>query len=220
MLTLGINCACRWTNAGLARDGAVIAEDNSELGRKQTERLPLITEELLKHAGASVRDISLIAACTGPGYYTGIRAGIAYAAGLAEALKIKVVPISSLELFAWDLKEKYETLAVFFKANMTHVYGAVYKSEGDSLTPLIPQRFSAEKDFAESLAAYPQAVIITPDLDRYHVLAGLSNIKIERQSASGGACAIMGEKKREFAGLPRTIHGEYLRDPDIGPSQK
>ena len=218
MIILAVNCAGKFTNAAAAIDGRVLSEFNEELGRKQTEQLPLIAQRLLEENSLSFCDINYIAAGIGPGYYTGIRAGIAYAAGLAEALNIKVIPISSLELFAWDLKDKYKKTAVFFKANMTHVYGAVFESCGGGLRALLPQRFIAEEDFAGLLARHPDAALISPDFAKYNKLSALANIKIEKPSASGGSCAIMGFHYLNKALLPSEIRGEYLREPDIGPS--
>ena len=87
MITLAVDCSGRWTSVGLASGGAVLAEHSAMLGRKQSEALPLIAEEVLKRAGVGLSDIELIAVAAGPGSYTGIRAGIAYGAALAEALR-------------------------------------------------------------------------------------------------------------------------------------
>ena len=74
MKILGINCAGRWTNVGLAINGNIIGERNLELGRRQSEELPLITADLLDEAGMTMSDLELLAVGVGPGYYTGIRA--------------------------------------------------------------------------------------------------------------------------------------------------
>ena len=50
MAVLGINCAGRWTNVGVADGGAILAETNRELARRQSELLPSITEETLAAA--------------------------------------------------------------------------------------------------------------------------------------------------------------------------
>ena len=66
MAVLGINCAGRWTNAGVADGGAILAETNRELARRQSELLPSIAEETLAAAGVALGDISLVALGTGP----------------------------------------------------------------------------------------------------------------------------------------------------------
>ncbi|WP_455966345.1 tRNA (adenosine(37)-N6)-threonylcarbamoyltransferase complex dimerization subunit type 1 TsaB, partial [Cloacibacillus porcorum] len=149
MKILGINCAGRWTNVGLAINGNIIGERNLELGRRQSEELPLITADLLDEAGMTMSDLELLAVGVGPGYYTGIRAGIAYGAALAEALLLPVVPLSSLEIFIWDLKDRYDCLVPVFKAKRTHCYAAVYDSRKGAAA--VPPVFVSEDALLQTL---------------------------------------------------------------------
>lgn len=218
MAVLGINCAGRWTNVGVADGGIVLAETNRELARRQSELLPSMAEETLAAAGLALGDISLIALGTGPGYYTGIRAGIAYGAALARALGVKAVPLSSLELFVWDLREEYELLAPVFRARASHCYAALYQSRGGALNEIIAPCFIRVAEFAEKLASYPHAAVVSPDLEQYPALSECGCRLVPRESASGGACALMGEERALLAAAPDTIRGTYLRAPDIGPT--
>ncbi|MEG1825014.1 MAG: tRNA (adenosine(37)-N6)-threonylcarbamoyltransferase complex dimerization subunit type 1 TsaB [Cloacibacillus sp.] len=218
MLTLGINCAGRWTNVGVADGGAVIAEENLELGRRQTEKLPQIVQELLFANGLKLKDLRLIAAGTGPGYYTGIRAGVAYGAALAEALGILAVPLSSLEIYAWGLRDTHQIIAPFFKASVGRLYAAVYRRADEGLYPIMAQRFVSAADFACVLKEYPDASLVSPDMAAYDFYMALPNERITKESASGGDCALMGEKFGGRAIAPKELRGTYLRAPDIGPS--
>ena len=218
MAVLGINCAGRWTNVGVAEGGAILAENNRELARRQSELLPSITEETLAAAGVALGDISLVALGTGPGYYTGIRAGIAYGAALARALGVKAVPLSSLELFVWDMRDEYELLAPVFRARTSHCYAALYESRGGALNEIIAPCFIRVAEFAEKLASYPHAAVVSPDLEQYPALSECGCRLVPRESASGGACALMGEERASLAAAPETIRGTYLRAPDIGPA--
>ncbi|EHL65284.1 tRNA (adenosine(37)-N6)-threonylcarbamoyltransferase complex dimerization subunit type 1 TsaB [Cloacibacillus evryensis] len=215
MKILGINCAGRWTNVGLAIDGKAAGGSSQELGRRQSEELPIIAAALLEEAGITFAEIDRIAVGTGPGYYTGIRAGIAYGAALAEALRVPVVPLSSLEIFIWDLKERHDCLAPVFKAKRGHCYAAVY----DSLygRALVSPRFVSEDALIEILRGYPGAAIVSPDIGQYAGLRECGHAVIERESADGAACALMGEFYSDNAVSPRDVRGQYLREPDIGP---
>ena len=218
MAVLGINCAGRWTNVGVSEGGAILAEANRELARRQSELLPSITEETLAAAGVALGDISLVALGTGPGYYTGIRAGIAYGAALARALGVKAVPLSSLELFVWDMRDEYELLAPVFSARTSHCYAALYKSRSGALNEIIAPCFIRVAEFAEKLASYPHAAVVSPDLEQYPALSECGCRLVPRESASGGACVLMGEERALLAAAPDTIRGTYLRAPDIGPT--
>ncbi len=66
---------------------------------KQSAALPAATQKFLNECGAAWSDLHAIGVVVGPGSFTGIRLGIAYAKGLAMGLNIPVVPISAFELY-------------------------------------------------------------------------------------------------------------------------
>jgi tRNA threonylcarbamoyl adenosine modification protein YeaZ len=61
----------------------------------------------LDRAQATFRDIGTIGVDAGPGGLPSVRAGVAYANGLAFALGVKIFPISSLELMALASRQAY-----------------------------------------------------------------------------------------------------------------
>ena len=66
---------------------------------KQSVALPDQCEKFIAECGATWRDISAIGIVVGPGSFTGIRLGIAYAKGLGLGLNIPVVGISAFDLY-------------------------------------------------------------------------------------------------------------------------
>lgn len=66
---------------------------------KQSVALPMETEKFIAECGITWRDISAIGVVVGPGSFTGIRLGIAYAKGVAMGLNIPVVGISAFDLY-------------------------------------------------------------------------------------------------------------------------
>ena len=66
---------------------------------KQSVALPSETEKFITQNGAKWSDISAIGVVVGPGSFTGIRLGIAYAKGLSMGLNIPVVPLTAFELY-------------------------------------------------------------------------------------------------------------------------
>lgn len=66
---------------------------------KQSVALPVAAEEFLAECGAKWTDITAIGVIIGPGSFTGIRMGIAYAKGLAMGLNIPVIGINAFELY-------------------------------------------------------------------------------------------------------------------------
>lgn len=66
---------------------------------KQSTALPVECEKFINECGATWRDISAIGIVVGPGSFTGIRLGIAYAKGIGMGLNIPVVGISLFDLY-------------------------------------------------------------------------------------------------------------------------
>lgn len=66
---------------------------------KQSIALPTAVAEFLNQNGVKWSDLTAIGVVVGPGSFTGIRLGIAYAKGLGIGLNIPVVPINAFELY-------------------------------------------------------------------------------------------------------------------------
>jgi tRNA threonylcarbamoyladenosine biosynthesis protein TsaB len=56
--------------------------------------------DLLARSGLAAKDLSLVAVGTGPGSYTGVRVGVAFAKSLAFAAGVPAVGVSSLDAMA------------------------------------------------------------------------------------------------------------------------
>lgn len=77
---------------------------------KQSVALPVECEKFITESGATWSDISAIGVVVGPGSFTGIRLGIAYAKGLAMGLKIPVVGISAFDLYLAQTPDAFVAL--------------------------------------------------------------------------------------------------------------
>lgn len=77
---------------------------------KQSVALPIECEKFITESGATWSDISAIGVVVGPGSFTGIRLGIAYAKGLAMGLKIPVVGISAFDLYLAQTPDAFVAL--------------------------------------------------------------------------------------------------------------
>lgn len=74
---------------------------------KQSIALAAECEKFLSECGAAWSDLTAIGVVVGPGSFTGIRMGIAYAKGLALGLNIPVVPINAFELYMADTPDAF-----------------------------------------------------------------------------------------------------------------
>lgn len=82
----------------------------SVVTEKQSVALPVETERFITECGAKWSDITAIGVVVGPGSFTGIRIGIAYAKGLAMGLNIPVVPITAFDLYLAETPDAFVAL--------------------------------------------------------------------------------------------------------------
>lgn len=66
---------------------------------KQSLSLPIETENFLSELNIKWSDLTAIGVVVGPGSFTGIRLGIAYAKGLSIGLNIPVITINKFEIY-------------------------------------------------------------------------------------------------------------------------
>lgn len=64
------------------------------------ERLPLMAREALEGAGVSAGELERVVVAVGPGSFTGVRVGLAFARGLCIGTKAVAVGVTSLEALA------------------------------------------------------------------------------------------------------------------------
>lgn len=81
--------------AALLRGETVISTISEEMGRGQAERLIPLLDMLLQDAGLGWRDLDALAVGIGPGNFTGIRISVSAARGLALALDIPAIGVST-----------------------------------------------------------------------------------------------------------------------------
>ncbi len=106
------------------RDGTIIDATHSQSTHHAQAILPLI-EQILAKANLVLTDIQDIAVTVGPGSFTGVRAGIATAQGLAYGLDVPVMPIGTLDLVALGTHRK-GLVHVILDARMQQFYVASF----------------------------------------------------------------------------------------------
>ena len=80
------------------------------VAEKQAIALPDATEKFLTENNVSWSDLTAIGIVVGPGSFTGIRLGIAYAKGLGMGLNIPVVPVNAFEIYLAETPDAFVAL--------------------------------------------------------------------------------------------------------------
>ena len=107
MYTLVFDTTAGGTVIGLYNDDKRIAKVEKIMEFGQAEELALDVQQMLRDENISFGDVELLGVCVGPGSFTGVRAGLAFARGLAlGSPKLNITGVSAFEIYARMLKEK------------------------------------------------------------------------------------------------------------------
>ncbi len=100
MIVLAIDTTLGACSAAVLNGGVVLASASEPMQRGHQERLAPLVAETMAAAGLSFGDLDRIGVTVGPGSFTGLRVGLAFAKGLALALDIPCVGVGALEALA------------------------------------------------------------------------------------------------------------------------
>ena len=216
---LGIDCSMRWTNIGVSDETGVLGEINVHAGKEQAGMLPRMVGDLLSTRKLRFSDISAIGVAVGPGFFTGIRIGVAYSLGLSFALDIRTIPVGSLEVMAQSFGIESEIVAPILSASGGNVFGAVFRYDEGQLCPIHDAGCFSHDEFSSILEPMGTNVrLLYQDirlLDRFSERErSLWNCSI--CFIRGGAVSELTRRNSSRALPPSEIRACYHRAPDTG----
>ena len=105
MLILGIETATEQVSVAIGGHEGVLAMFEVCRGRRHAETLVPSIQFVCKQADIDMSEFGAIAVDVGPGLFTGMRVGLAAAKAIAQALRVPMIGISSLDLLAFPLRQ-------------------------------------------------------------------------------------------------------------------
>ena len=137
MLVLAFDTATPAVTVALHDGTHVLAETTTVDARRHGELLASSIDAVLAEAGAGRLDITAVAAGTGPGPYTGLRAGLVTARVLGSALGVPVYGVCTLDVVAAGVASTGTAAGQGFivatDARRREVYWARYDADGRRL---------------------------------------------------------------------------------------
>ena len=110
MIVLAIDTCLFACSVAVVDGERVLARRVEPMSRGHQERLAPLVQEAMAQSGVGFDQLERIGVTVGPGSFTGLRVGLAFAKGLGSALSIPVVGVGSLEALAEP--ERGDVLAV------------------------------------------------------------------------------------------------------------
>jgi len=135
MTLLAIDCAANLCAACVFADGRALGRAVRDLGKGHAEHLMDVIAEAMQAAGVAYADLSRIGVSVGPGSFTGVRVGVSTARGLALALKIPAIGVTTLEAIAAEAwashpQPRPEAIMAAIDAGRDGIYVGVYDELG------------------------------------------------------------------------------------------
>ncbi len=155
---LNIETSTSPCSTALTSDGMVLLQRHENQGRNHATLLSGFIKECLDHARKHELKIDAVAVSQGPGSYTGLRIGLSEAKGLAYALQVPLIGVSTLQLMTVSVMFNHEIdpdglFAPMIDARRMEVYTAVY-------------------DMALQPVMEPQPLILDPESYREQLATG------------------------------------------------
>jgi tRNA threonylcarbamoyladenosine biosynthesis protein TsaB len=130
MKVLAVDCAANLCAACIYDTGAAmeLGRQVRDLGKGHAEHLMAVIEKALKTGGIGYPDLDAVAVSVGPGSFTGLRVGVSTARGLALALKIPAIGVTTLEALAAEGAATFPGRAVLaaLDAGREEIHAALY----------------------------------------------------------------------------------------------
>lgn len=199
MITLAFNTSAQSVSLALFKDEEILDFIENNESARQSELLVLQIENLLKKHQLNYRDLTLIAASSGPGSFTGTRIGITCAKTLQIALKKPLILINNLEAQAFASKDSQVFIALESLQNETFI--AQFK-KGDNCLEIIT------------------SPLVIPSNELENFLP--KNCSIIQKNISEISAKLIGEYAIFLFKNNRQSSNDilYLRDPKIGVKTK
>jgi tRNA threonylcarbamoyladenosine biosynthesis protein TsaB len=180
MLVLTIDTATGQVGVALGEDGHVRAELRVAGDRKHAERLVPAIQTLVDDLGVRLDQLAAIAVGIGPGLFTGLRVGVTTAKVMAQALRIPVVPVPSLDLVAYPLRHARRAIVVALDARRHEVFDAWYRPVPGGVQRVEDPRVESPDDLVTALEATREEVLLAGDgIARYREhFAGLDHVEL------------------------------------------
>lgn len=219
MLILGIETATAQVGVAIGGHEGVIAQFELTRGRRHAEVLTPAIEFICSQAQIDLDEIGLVAVDIGPGLFTGMRVGLAAGKAIAQALRIPMIGISSLDLLAFPCRHTGRVVVPVIDARRDEVFYAMYRHVPGGLQQVHEPTVAAVEDLVSDLLARGQESLLIGDGAHRYRSRILDSVNVEfgdelHPSPAPLVHLAHARALREDWVSPRDIEPLYLRHPD------
>ena len=207
MLILGIDTATARVGVSIGGHEGVLGLFEVTRGRRHAETLVPAVEFLCRQADIEIGEISVVAVDVGPGLFTGLRVGLAAAKSFAQALRIPMIGISSLDLLAFPNRLTDRVVVPVIDARKGEVFWAMYRAVPGGVQKVAEPTVGPVEELIGDLLARSQDVLCVGDgAHRYR-----------DEILEGFHCEIGSDAHPSAAPLVQLAHAQALREEWVNP---
>ena len=224
MIVLGIETATSQVGCALGGHEGVLASFHAARGRRHAEILTPAIAFICEQAEIDLHEVGVVAVDVGPGLFTGLRVGVATAKALAQALRVPMVGLSSLDLLAYRQRGTRRLIAAVIDARRGEVFSALYRKVPGGLQRVSEAVVTKAEEVAADLEARGEECLLVGD-GAVRYAAAFSGLKRAEAAGLGDAypsAAALVElaqprvQREEFV-QPWELEPIYLRQADADP---
>jgi tRNA threonylcarbamoyladenosine biosynthesis protein TsaB len=225
VLLLALDTSTAQVSVAFGDGAAVLGSVQLAGGRRHAEQLAPAIEYLRGECRVSLDHLAAIAVGTGPGLFTGLRVGVATAKVMAQALRIPLVGVPSLDLVAYPLRHSERTVVAVLDARRREVFAARYQPVPGGVQRVSDYGVHAPAELVADLVAdandFPHGLLLAGDgVRRFpEEFGALEHAEVAGPEfaapsvAALVALAAARAEREEFEG-PAELHPLYLRQSD------
>lgn len=211
MLILGIETAAVQVGCAIGGHEGVLASFHAARRRRHVEALVPAIEFTCRQAGVELRELGAIAVDIGPGLFSGLRVGVTTAKTLAQALRLPMVGVASLDLLAFPVRHSTRLIVPVIDARRGEVFYAWYRQVPGGVQNLSGYQLGTPDDLASELVAKGEDALLVGD--------GALRYADEFSEVAGGQITGPPNVYPSAAALVALAHPKALREEFVSPSE-
>lgn len=220
MKILSVDSSAVSASAAIVCEDKIIGEFFCNTGLTHSQTLVPMIDALLKNTQTDITQIDALAVSSGPGSFTGVRIGVSAVKGIATALNLPCIGVSTLHAMAMNFVGfQSAVVCAVMDARCSQVYNALFRADGGKVILLCEDRAISLEQLKGELSQISERVILVGDgakitkefmTDLDHVVLPAAHLMYQRAAAVGMAALEVPESEYLTA---EQLMVRYLRLP-------
>ena len=214
VIILGIETATQQVGCALGGVEGLLGSFHAAHGRRHAETLVPAIEFVCESVEIDLKQVSVVAVDIGPGLFTGLRVGIATAKSIAQALRVPMIGLSSLDLLAHQARWTNRLIVPVSDARRGEVFWALYRHVPGGVQRLTDYRVTTAEVLAGEVSDQGEDALLVGDgALRYEEL-----LDVDRFAEFGGV-GLAYPSATDLVELahPRAVREEYVAIGELQP---